>query len=200
MELSMSALALEMVYSVLLGVFLAVVYDAMYLLRDFFSFVKFQHFSPEALPVIKRFLKTKKENRNNNNNKYANALQCLSDILFFLFAGVVFSVFIYHFNDGVIRGFIFIFSALGFALYRISCRRLVLRIFEFILELTRILLLYALFLVIYPICAIFAKLYAVFFYLISKIFLIIIKMYDIIIMHTYNYYKKHRLGKFFGGF
>ena len=193
----MSALALEMVYSVLLGVFLAVVYDAMYLLRDFFSFVKFQHFSPEALPVIKRFLKTKEGNRN---KKYANALQCLFDILFFLFSGVVFSVFIYHFNDGVVRGFVFVFSALGFALYRISCRRLVLRIFEFLLELTRILLLYALFLVIYPICAIFAKLYAVFFYLISKIFLIIIKMYDIINMHIYNYYKKHRLGKFFGGF
>ena len=197
MELSMSALALEMVYSVVLGVFLALVYDAIYLLRVSFSFMKFQYFSVERLPAIKKFLQKKEKEQN---PKYSNIAQCLCDIFFFLFAGVVFSVFIYHFNDGVIRSFVFVFSALGFALYRISCRKLVLKIMKILLELTRIFIIYALFFVLYPLCAIFAKLYAVFFCLISKISLIIIKMYDIIIMHIYNHYIKHRFENFFGDF
>lgn len=47
------------------------------------------------------------------------------DVLYSVFAAAAFSVFIFHFNSGHFRWYIFLSSVAGFALYRLSIGRLV---------------------------------------------------------------------------
>ena len=181
----MSSLALELVYSVLLGFFLGFFYECIRICRIAVGIYQGgESFDYRALPLIKRYAPAKKEKKRKGRSH--SFLYSIGDILFFVFSACAICVFIYYFNDGRARGFVFFGAFAGFFVYYHTLGRAVKYLSARIVKAMKICLAYALFFVVFPIYTSSVILCRVFFNLFCKIALNVRKLYDII--HMYMYY------------
>ncbi len=198
MEISMTALALEFLYSIILGVFLGIIYDAIRLLRVMRGTYKKSEIKTNEIPeFIQRYIRLPKKKL--VKKKKGTFFVAVGDVLFFVFSACAFSIFAYHFNDGVIRGFALFGMIFGFFVYYFTVGKLVLFLSFQIVNFVKMVFSYAFFLLIFPFFYIFEKIYTVFCSLICKISLIIYKTYVIIYIHRYSDRIHRRLVSFSNG-
>ena len=198
MEISMTALALEFLYSIILGVFLGVIYDVIRLLRVMWGVHKKSEIETNEIPnFIRRYIRLPKKKLAKKKN--GMLFVAVGDILFFVFSACAFSIFTYYFNDGVIRGFALFGMTLGFFVYYFTVGRMVFFLSLQIVIFVKRAVSYGFFLLLFPIFYIFEKIYIVFCSLICKISLIIYKTYVIIYIHKYSDRIHRRLVSFSDG-
>lgn len=115
MNVSQKALAIILLYSGAIGVFLGAVYD-------FFR-------------IRRKAYVLRKKRTDSNYGKLEYVRVFLEDILFSLIASLVFVIFIFHMNSGRVRGVAFFGAAIGFFAYRATVGRLVMFLSEAIIRL-----------------------------------------------------------------
>lgn len=121
MGISQYHLLIFVLYSLLVGAALGVVYDFFRILR----------ISTEISPKLRAKLNLK--TRKKRTEFFKCAVIFIQDILFWLICSVAVTVFIYHVNNGRIRGIALICSLAGFFIYYNTIGRLVIYIAEYII-------------------------------------------------------------------
>lgn len=158
MEVSMVRQALVLLYSIVIGCALGVVYDVIRVHRVMLGVV-YAHRTVRMLkkiplplldgrrrPPSRLFLKLAAWLRLGR-----DVVICVQDICFFVFAGLVTTVFIYHANYGQIRWFALFGLGLGFFVYYNTIGRLVMLCSEFIAFFIRAMFAYLWFFVYTPV-------------------------------------------------
>lgn len=115
MNVSQKAIAIILLYSAAIGVFLGVVYDFFRIRRKAYD------------------LRKKRTGGKISGLEYIRVF--FEDILFSLIASVVFVIFIFHMNSGRVRGIAFLGALFGFFVYRATLGRLVMFLSEAIIKL-----------------------------------------------------------------
>ncbi len=109
---SQEKLAIILLYSVFIGVFLGIVYDVFRIRRLAFR--------------TKPCFDTKEEYRRDKlRNKFENVVIFFEDVFFALISAVVICVFIFYMNSGQVRGIALVGALFGFLLYYMTVGRLV---------------------------------------------------------------------------
>lgn len=149
MEISIKIQLLTALYSIVLGVFIGLIYDCFKIFRKFLLF--------EVSEKLKSFIKKIKLplislNFHGENLKTRHKLTYLIlDILFFIVITPIMQIFVYAFSNGIVRWYIILGTFVGFIIYYFSVSKIVLSVFEFILLIFKILLSYLLFFIKLPI-------------------------------------------------
>ena len=189
MEISMTALAYELLYSLILGFLLGVAYEIIRISRVALGiYQNNKKIEISELRIIGKYLKRYK--LASINEKKHSFLLAIGDILFFLFCSCVIAVFVYYFNDGQLRGFVLFGAVTGFLLYFNTLGRLLKFLSEKIVFIIKVLCVYTLFFIFFPLWMLVSKIYCIFLSIFCKISLIIIKLYDIIYMYLYYLFTK----------
>ena len=157
MEVSMVRQALILLYSLIIGVVLGAVYDTIRIQRIMLG-VRYGHKSVKMLRQVKLpLIGTGKKLPSRAVVKIKavmrllrNIIISIQDILFFIFAGLVVTVFVYHANYGQIRWFALLGLALGFFVYYNTVGRVVMLCSEFIVFFIRAIMSYTWYLVYMP--------------------------------------------------
>ena len=141
--------------ALLLGIFLGVSYDV-FRVTHVFTGVRYssalEKFWTKKLPLIGANSLVQGKNVT---DKIKNAVVCVGDILFSVWAGVAVSVFIYRYCYGIIRWYVF--ALLGFLAYYFTVGRVVLTVVEFIMFLTVTAVKYVFYFAFRPFVLIFVK-------------------------------------------
>jgi len=144
------------------GAILGIVYDVTSLLpmlggKTFQKELR-KNLSDITLPLIKRKLKTRIIN--NNITEFSIGFSVfVHDLVFMAFSGILTSMLVYRFNDGIWRLYVFAFEILGFCIYRVTVRQLVLKIVEYLRFLVKSVFLYLYCFLILPLKNIFCVLF-----------------------------------------
>lgn len=143
MEISIYNQLITVLFSIILGPFCGVLYDLIKIFRKVFVLEYSEKF------IIKQ---SRKEYKGINNpilrkksrryKIYSYITTMFFDIFYFILLTPVFCVFTYIMNNGIIRWYIFVFSLVGFVLYKISIGRLFGSIIDYFSFYLRILILY----------------------------------------------------------
>ncbi len=107
-------------YAVLIGMALGVIYDVFRIIRMWVS-----------VPGI---ISDRKKEKEHKSTFFVNTVVFICDILFFLITAVISAIFIFHVNNGRIRGIALAGSLLGFVAYYNTVGRLVTMISGFIIR------------------------------------------------------------------
>ena len=199
MEISMTALAWEFLYAIVLGAFWGIVYDVVRLLRMIKGVYKGYENKEIKIPdFFKKYMLLPKKRKKKIKS---NALfVVVGDILFFVIAACSFSVFVYHFNDGTIRGFVLLGALLGLFAYYFTVGKLVMFLSYSLVYFVKRTLTFGFFLVIFPFLYVFEKICGAFCILICKMSLIICKVYVIMYIHKYSIGMHRRIVSLVDGF
>lgn len=158
MEVSMIRQALILVYSLIIGAALGAVYDTIRIQRVMLG-VKYGHKSVKMLGEVKLPLIGVRKSSSSKAVKKIKAVMRLlrniiilfQDIFFFIFAGLVVTVFVYHANFGQIRWFALFGLVLGFFVYYNTVGRIIMLCSEFIAFFIRALLSYLWYFIYVPV-------------------------------------------------
>ena len=101
------------------GVFLGAFYDLVRIIRCIFGV---EYYSKNKL----KNLKSKKNSKISSIKE--NIVMLITDILFFLFSGIIIAIIVYYANSGIVRWYIFVCCILGFLAYYFTLGKLVIRI------------------------------------------------------------------------
>lgn len=144
--LSQSELALVIAYSLVVGIFLGVLWD-------FFRIMRLARgkYSTDSEYRFIRMWNTLKA-------KISDVLCFFEDMLFFTAAAVVVCIFLYHANSGKIRGIALSGSLMGFILYYCTVGRLVNAVAEKIINAVRYVLNFLFRHSVLPVCRLLCKL------------------------------------------
>ena len=107
MEISQKLLALSALYACLVGMGLGVLYDFFRIFRAVRGEVETDHFLRTGIQLVWIFIE---------------------DMLYALLCAAVVIVFVFHVNQGRIRGFMLLSAGIGFWLYYITVGRLMIRL------------------------------------------------------------------------
>ena len=104
------------------GVFLGAFYDLVRIIRCIFGV---EYYSKNKYFKLKN-LKSKKNSKISSIKE--NIVMLITDILFFLFSGIIIAIIVYYANSGIVRWYIFVCCILGFLAYYFTLGKLVIRI------------------------------------------------------------------------
>ncbi|MBR2479581.1 MAG: spore cortex biosynthesis protein YabQ [Clostridia bacterium] len=131
MEISQLSLALFLLISAACGAILGALYDLTAILPAVcgrvFDLKLHERLYGINLPWIKRTLRAKKTVPR---EFFRNTAIFVHDLVFMLEAGALTAITIYRFNDGIARSGFFIGIIVGFSLYRVIFRKVILALFE----------------------------------------------------------------------
>lgn len=150
MTISMTNLVLVTLYASVLGLFFGASYDAVRILRVVLGVSSYggkEHFKGIYSRGINNCFKHKR------NPVLDSVIVGLGDVLYFLFASVSFSVFLYYFNYGRFRWFILLFCILGFLAYYFSIGRAVIYFSDILSQSVILVVNVLIFIIVYPIKA-----------------------------------------------
>lgn len=125
MEISIYNQLLTVIFSVVLGAFCGILYDLVKIFRKILvkeynkKLINKQskkQYKGISNPIFKR--KSKKY------KIYSYIITMLFDIFYFIILTPVFCIFTYIMNNGIVRWYIFVFSLIGFVLYKVSIGRI----------------------------------------------------------------------------
>ena len=139
------------------GIFLGAVYDIFRIIR----IARNDQTQRLSEAIRKRFFlekKISKKKREKNPSKRENVLIFMEDIFFFLIVAVTEILAVYYYNDGEIRIYCLMFSAIGFLCYQKTVGRLVIALSEKILYLLRKIIYFLVCLILKPLLAVSKKL------------------------------------------
>ena len=146
-------------YAIFLGFIIGAVYDVFRITRVAFG-VRYRKTAAvrhrnKKLPLISRvsFIRGKKIV-----DGARNVLVICGDVLFSLVAAVLVSVFIYRYNYGIIRWYVFAGVLAGFTVYYNTVGRVVIYISDFIIYVSGVAISYVLYFTLYPIVFLVKKL------------------------------------------
>ncbi len=175
LAVSMAALFRAAMWAGVLGVMLALLYDGIRLTRMLCGVSygsKFFHgfFCRRAQALEQR--RSAFAEKHGLYRRFLSVYVALGDVLFFLFAGVVYSIFLYWANHGIFRFLFLLFTVLGFALYRKTVGRFLFFLLRELAALTALCLFFAWKLIKVPIffvySVVFVKVFRVFLLLLRK--------------------------------
>lgn len=166
MEISMSALSLNCLYSAVLGVFLGALYDAVRLIRIVFGVSSYsdkrREFSIYSKGVFNIFSRKR-------GKVFTSVFLAVTDLLFFFLSAVAFILFLYVFNFGIFRWFFLLFAVIGFLIYYNSVGKLFVSVSTVISSYVMLALNVTLFAVLFPFKILFHALRSLIKPLIAKI-------------------------------
>lgn len=125
MEISIYNQLLTVLFSVVLGAFCGILYDLVKIFRKILvpeynkKLINKQskkQYKGISNPIFKR--KSKKY------KIYSYIITMLFDIFYFIILTPAFCIFTYIMNNGIVRWYIFVFSLIGFVLYKVSIGRI----------------------------------------------------------------------------
>ena len=147
MTVSMTLLGINILRALVFGIFLGASYDVIRIIR-----VMLGASSYGARDPFKRVYEKGIKNVFCGVGKgfASHVTVFITDIIYFTFAGAAFSVFLFCFNYGIFRWFIFIFALLGFLIYYFTVGRLVVGFSEEISRLIMLILNLAIFTALLP--------------------------------------------------
>lgn len=114
LNVSMGELGVCFLYSVCFGTVLGAVYDVFKIIKiilGVYNGNRKVYFSGSYGKYVKRIMKE------SNVRVYSYIVTMVSDILYFMLSGCLFSLFLYAFNYGIFRWFLLAGSLLGFVIY-----------------------------------------------------------------------------------
>ena len=131
MEISISNQLITVIYSIILGIILGAIYQIFDILgvlveRNYSYKFKEKMKDKKFTPIINPILK--KESR----KTLKNIVLAIIDFSYFIVITPVFVVFIYENNNGVVRWYIFLFSLIGFVIFKATVGKILKIITEYI--------------------------------------------------------------------
>ncbi len=169
MEISMNALALSLVWALVVGICLGAVYDVIRIQRIFLGVTYGNGGAAKLgevkLPLISKYKFARprdKKQKNKSLSKIAlNIIIFIGDLIFCFFSSLVCVVFIYHTNDGKARWIVFFGFALGFLAYYFSLGKLVMFFSQYIVFAIRSAVKYLVFFTVVPVRYVLAALWRI---------------------------------------
>ncbi len=158
-------------YSLIMGLFLGVLYDLVKLTRIFFKIGSCSRITEilcaKKLPIIGDL--TPPNTNRECDSATVRAVYFIGDILYAVISAAFYSLFLFHAIRGHVRWYFIVASAIGFFLYYFSVSKLVLCIFEVIMYFVRV---------------VFAYSIAPFRFLLGRIFKLLQKIYGAVVMRS----------------
>lgn len=152
MEVSIGNQLLIAVYSLLYGVVLGAVYDAFRIGRIFFGINYVNRFTGHIkcikLPLISNPMLNDAIGKS---QRYKNTVVFIGDVLYFVLITPPSTVFVYAFNNGNVRWYLFFGIVAGFATYYFTVGRLVISVSEYIVFSVKVLFSYVAYFTVRPI-------------------------------------------------
>lgn len=152
MEISIGSQLLIAVYSLLYGAVLGMVYDAFRIGRIFFGINYVNRFTGHIkgikLPLIRNPMLN---DATGKSQRYKNTVVFIGDILYFALITPPSMVFVYAFNNGNVRWYIFFGIIAGFAAYYFTVGKLVISVSEYIAFSVKVFFSYAAYFTVRPI-------------------------------------------------
>ena len=141
-----------MLYSVIIGVLLGVIYDIVKISRVMLGISAYSETSKKlasiSLPLIKNRSTLKKRSKS---SMYSIIMLFLGDIVFSLICAAIYSVFLFHAIRGLVRWYFLLASAIGFFLYYFTVSRIVLNLIEVLFFCVKTAIRYLIFVLVLPI-------------------------------------------------
>ena len=140
---------------IFVGLLFGVIYDLVKLLRYVFVYSFSSRFI--SMHINNEFKNISNPLINKEKKIFHNIKLFLFDVLYFLIITPICVIFVYEFNDGIIRIFILVGILVGFLIYRLTLGRLTSLAFQYIAYYVKILLSYLTLLLKKPIRKLFIK-------------------------------------------
>ena len=131
MEISIKNQLITMLFSIILGMFIGLIYDIFKILR-LMTGLELSPKMQNKLNKIRLPLIVKKNNKKSNNTK-KYILYIIWDILFCIAITPIIQIFVYATSFGIFRWYILIGIALGFTCYYYTVSKIIAPVYEFIL-------------------------------------------------------------------
>lgn len=156
MEVLIEYQLLTTLFSIILGVFIGLIYDMFKILRILsgLDFSKKVHnkILKLKLPLIKQIIAVK---NNKFNHTMRSILYLIWDLLFFITIIPIVQIFVYATSSGIARWYIFAGGFLGFVLYYYTLSKLISPLYEYLLLTIRIIFAYGIYFIKLPLKKLF---------------------------------------------
>lgn len=150
--------SVNFLYSLLLGAFFGLIYDIFRIIRIAISGVGIGTNKPASAKIdelsshiIAKSARGRKAKKNRVGEKLYDILVFIQDVLFFLIAAMLLTVFLYCFNFGQLRLYIYIGVFAGFLAYYNTVGRLIAAVSGLILSVVKLLIIFLVYSIITPI-------------------------------------------------
>ena len=114
MEVTLKSQIIVIIYSIIFGIFLGLIYHSISIISNVFSFKDFEINNKR----LSKYKMPYKESIKSRVGLY------LIDLFYFLLITPISAIFLFGINSGVVRGYIIAGSVVGFFLYKVSLGRL----------------------------------------------------------------------------
>lgn len=149
MEISIIYQLLTLIYSVILGEFIGLIYDCFKIIRKF-SLGDISLKLKNKINKIKFPLINIKFDSNKIRIKH-KITYFITDLLFFIFITPIMQIFIYAFSNGIVRWYIFLGVLIGFISYYFTLSKITIFIYEIFALMIKIFFLYLLLFIKFPV-------------------------------------------------